>query len=80
MQVYESNICLEFLEDYAASPSLLPPHPAVRARARLIVDTFTHRFVPAFYKLLLRWAYGGAAMQRGDVSVHHSQQPGIVSC
>ena len=54
MQVYESNICLEFLEDYAPSPSLLPPHPAVRARARLIIDTFTHKFVPAFYKLLLR--------------------------
>ena len=54
LQVYESNICLEFLEDFQPSPSLMPPHPAVRARARLIMDTFTHRFVPAFYKLLLR--------------------------
>lgn len=55
MQIYESNICNEFLEDYRPNPSLLPPHPAVRARARIIVATFSEKFVPAFYKLLLRW-------------------------
>jgi glutathione S-transferase len=53
-QIYESNICNEFLEDYQPSPSMLPPHPAVRARARIIISTFSEKFVPAFYKLLLR--------------------------
>ncbi|KAK9915028.1 hypothetical protein WJX75_003796 [Coccomyxa subellipsoidea] len=53
-QIYESNICNEFLEDYQPSPSLLPPHPAVRARARIIIARFSEAFVPAFYRLLLR--------------------------
>ena len=53
-QVYESNICNEFLEDYRAEPPLLPPHPAVRARGRMIIQQFSEKFVPNFYKLLLR--------------------------
>ena len=55
-QVYESNICNEFLEDYRAEPPLLPPHPAVRAQARMIIQQFSEKFVPNFYKLLLRSA------------------------
>ncbi|CAL8468830.1 g8371 [Coccomyxa elongata] len=53
-QIYESNICNEFLEDFQPEPSLLPPHPAVRARARIIIARFSEAFVPAFYRLLLR--------------------------
>ena len=54
LQIYESNICNEFLEDFQPEPSLLPPHPAVRARARIIIARFSEAFVPAFYRLLLR--------------------------
>ena len=49
----ESGVLLEFLEDFAPyAPSLLPPHPASRAAARLIVRRIDDRFVPPFYKLL----------------------------
>ncbi len=36
--IYESLICNEFLEDFQPTPAMLPPHPAVKARARLIID------------------------------------------
>ena len=35
-------------------PALMPTHPAARARARMIIQQFSDRFVPNFYKLLLR--------------------------
>ena len=65
--VTESLVILEFVEDYgnaaaAASsssqgtsssvPSLLPPHPATRAAARLAAKRFDEKFVPPFYTLL----------------------------
>ncbi|BDA45327.1 probable glutathione S-transferase omega-1 [Coccomyxa sp. Obi] len=55
--VYESLICNEFLEDFAAAPGrppLLPPHPALRAKARIIMDHFNTHFVPLFYRILIR--------------------------
>lgn len=48
----ESGVLLEFLEDYKPSPPLLPPHPASRAAARLLVRRIDDKFVPPFYKLL----------------------------
>ncbi|KAK9824676.1 hypothetical protein WJX72_012280 [[Myrmecia] bisecta] len=51
--IYESLICNEFLDEMAAEPALMPPHPAVKARARLIVDRFGQKIVPLFYRLLL---------------------------
>lgn len=48
----ESGVLLDFLEDYHPAPPLLPPHPACRAAARLIVRRIDDRFVPPFYKLL----------------------------
>lgn len=34
---------------------MLPPHPAVRARARIIMDHFNTQFVPLFYRILVRY-------------------------
>lgn len=34
---------------------MLPPHPAVRARARIIMDHFNTHFVPLFYRILVRY-------------------------
>ena len=48
----ESGVLLEFLEDYQPTPPLLPPHPASRAAARLLVRRVDDKFVPPFYKLL----------------------------
>ena len=48
----ESSVLLEFLEDFAPARPLLPPHPACRAAARLLVRRIDDRFVPPFYKLL----------------------------
>lgn len=48
----ESLVLLEFVEDFKPAPSLLPPHPATRAAARLALRRFDDRFVPPFYKLL----------------------------
>ena len=44
-------------QDFAAAPGhppLLPPHPALRAKARIIVDHFNTHFVPLFYRILIR--------------------------
>ena len=46
------------VQDLATSeqhPPLLPPHPAVRARARIIMDHFNTHFVPLFYRILVRY-------------------------
>jgi glutathione S-transferase len=50
----ESLICLEFLEDFApkSAPSLLPPHPAGRALARLAAKRVDDALVPPFYRLM----------------------------
>ena len=50
----ESLVILEFLEDSAPknAPSLLPPHPATRAAARLAARRVDDAFVPPFYRLL----------------------------
>jgi hypothetical protein len=62
----ESLVCLEFLEDFApaGAPSLLPPHPATRAAARLAARRIDDAFVPPFYRLLT----GGQApeVERAD--------------
>ena len=53
--VYESLICNEFLEEYLPKDQvLLPDHPVAKARARIIIDSFSSKFVPLFYRILLR--------------------------
>jgi len=63
--ITESLVILEFVEDYGnamvksananastSAPSLLPPHPATRAAARLAAKRFDEKFIPPFYALL----------------------------
>ena len=46
--------CSKDLATSEEHPALLPPHPAVRARARIIMDHFNTHFVPLFYRILVR--------------------------
>lgn len=32
----------------------MPPHPALRAKARIIMDHFDRHFTPLFYRILIR--------------------------
>lgn len=50
----ESNI-VQDLATNEEQPALLPPHPAVKARARIIMDHFNTQFVPLFYRILVRY-------------------------
>ncbi|KAL3146074.1 hypothetical protein ABBQ38_015423 [Trebouxia sp. C0009 RCD-2024] len=52
--VYESNICDEFLEDYQSAPPLFASHPVRKAQERTIIDHFSSKFVPLFYRVLVR--------------------------
>ena len=53
--VYESLICNEFLEEYSPKEQpLLPDHPVAKAKSRIIIDSFSSKFVPLFYRILLR--------------------------
>lgn len=53
--ITESLICNEYLEDaYPDEPRLLPTNPVERARARYIIDRFATKFVPEFYRILVR--------------------------
>ena len=53
--VYESLICNEFLEDHLSKEQpLLPEHPVAKAHDRIIIDSFSSKFVPLFYRILLR--------------------------
>lgn len=52
--IYESLICNEYLEDKYEEPALLPAAPEARAQARIIMERFTSRGVPLFYRALIR--------------------------
>ncbi|DBB03428.1 hypothetical protein WJX82_004221 [Trebouxia sp. C0006] len=52
--VYESNICNEFLEDYHPDHPLFSTQPVHKARERTIIDHFNSKFVPLFYRVLVR--------------------------
>ncbi|KAF6252349.1 glutathione S-transferase [Scenedesmus sp. NREL 46B-D3] len=62
VSIRESLICNDYIEDAYPEPPLLPPDAVGRAAARLLVQRFSDKFVPAFYKLLvLQDAAGQAA-------------------
>ena len=42
------------VQEYAPEPPLLPPHPVLRAKARIIIDHFDRQFTPLFYRILIR--------------------------
>lgn len=52
VELYESAIINEYLEDVFPEPPLLPSDPGKRAIARIWIDYANTRFVPAFNKLL----------------------------
>ena len=53
IQVYESTIINEYLEESFPECRLLPDDPSERANARIWIDFDNTKFVPEFYKLLL---------------------------
>lgn len=46
-------------QEFAPAPPLLPPHPALRAKARIIIDHFDRQFTPLFYRILIRSSHAG---------------------
>ena len=52
--VYDSPICIEFLEDFfpEKTPHLLPQDPFMKAKARLLGDHITKKIIPNFYAIL----------------------------
>ncbi len=53
IQVYESTIINEYLEESFPERRLLPDDPSKRANARIWIDFDNTKFIPVFYKLLL---------------------------
>ena len=53
IQVYESTIINEYLEESFPERRLLPDDPSKRANARIWIDFDNTKLVPVFYKLLL---------------------------
>lgn len=53
--VYESLICNEYLEERHPVPALLPSDPVARAHARIVIDRFNSKYVPVFYRFLIRY-------------------------
>ncbi|KAH9870660.1 hypothetical protein IAQ61_006138 [Plenodomus lingam] len=49
---HESSVIMEYLEDLAAGPPLLPLDPQSRATSRLWTDHINRHIIPLFYKLL----------------------------
>lgn len=52
VELYESAIVNEYLDEVFPEPPLLPSDPAQKAIARIWIDYANTRFVPAFTKLL----------------------------
>ncbi|MGA7937986.1 MAG: hypothetical protein WCA35_30840 [Kovacikia sp.] len=52
IELYESAIINEYLEEVFPEPPLLPPDPAEKAIARIWIDYANTRLVPAFNKFL----------------------------
>lgn len=52
VEIYESAIINEYLDEVFPEPPLLPRNPASKATARIWIDYANTRFVPAFNKFL----------------------------
>jgi glutathione S-transferase len=63
---HESTVIMEYLEDLASGPALLPPDAQSRATQRLWADHVNRNVVPWFYKLL-------QAQDQGE-QVAHAQE------
>jgi glutathione S-transferase len=49
---HESTVIMEYLEDLATGPALLPPDAQTRATCRLWADHINRSIIPSFYRLL----------------------------
>ena len=54
----QSLICNEYLEECHPQAAMLPSDPVARAHARIIIDRFNSKYVPAFYRFLIRCCPG----------------------
>lgn len=53
--VYESDVCIEFIDEYGGPTNrLLPTEPMARAKTRIICGFISREIIPAFYGLLLK--------------------------
>ena len=53
--VYESKICIEYVdEEWTTGKTLLPSDPYQRARARILCDHIDKKVVPPFYHILMK--------------------------
>lgn len=53
--VYESDICIEFIDEYGGpNNKLLPLDPMERAKTRIICGFISREVIPAFYGMLLK--------------------------
>ncbi|BAY43299.1 glutathione S-transferase domain-containing protein [Scytonema sp. HK-05] len=52
IEIYESAIINEYLDEVFPEPPLLPRDPGAKAKARIWIDYANTRFVPAFNKFL----------------------------
>lgn len=51
--IWESSIINEYLDEVFPEPPLMPTIPGQRAIARIWIDFFNNKLLPAFYKILL---------------------------
>ena len=53
--VYESDVCIEFIDEYGGPTNrLLPLDPLARAKTRIVCGYISREIIPAFYGLLLK--------------------------
>ena len=50
----QSLICNEYLEECHPHAAMLPRDPVARAHARIVIDRFNSKYVPVFYRFLIR--------------------------
>ena len=78
LQIFDSTIILEYLEDKWPEPALLPKDPAARARARIIEDICDGEYEATNWGLLeVRWfkrAEGALAEELERQGKAHTEQ------
>ena len=62
MSCRQSLICNEYLEECHPHAAMLPRDPVARAHARIVIDRFNSKYVPVFYRFLIRCRPGAAKL------------------
>lgn len=58
----QSLICNEYLEECHPHAAMLPRDPVSRAHARIVIDRFNSKYVPVFYRFLIRCRPGAVRL------------------